>query len=79
MTHVNQAASGGTCKQRLAVGISLFAWDGQVIWESGVHQNIAYLAMMLKRSDRVGPAHFLNGGDPNTLPASNSTASTCRS
>ncbi|WP_157692744.1 DUF2827 family protein, partial [Burkholderia sp. ABCPW 11] len=40
---------------RLAVGISLFARDGQTIWENGIHQNIAFLAMMLKRSDRVGP------------------------
>ncbi|KVL10114.1 DUF2827 domain-containing protein [Burkholderia sp. MSMB1826] len=54
---------------RLAVGISLFARDGQAIWENGIHQNIAFLAMMLKRSDRVGPVYFLNGGDANALPA----------
>ncbi|KWC42238.1 hypothetical protein WL51_00350, partial [Burkholderia ubonensis] len=51
------------------VGISLFARDGQAIWENGIHQNIAYLAMMLKRSDRVGPVYFLNGGDARALPA----------
>lgn len=54
---------------RPAVGISLFARDGQAIWENGIHQNIAYLAMMLKRSDRVGPVYFLNGGDARSLPA----------
>ncbi|KWB93265.1 DUF2827 domain-containing protein, partial [Burkholderia ubonensis] len=43
--------------------------DGQAIWENGIHQNIAYLAMMLKRSDRVGPVYFLNGGDARALPA----------
>ncbi|MGR8023256.1 DUF2827 domain-containing protein [Burkholderia cenocepacia] len=56
----------GAC---LAVGISLFARDGQMIWENGIHQNIAYLAMMLKRSDRIGQIFFLNGGDANALPA----------
>ncbi|MEK7939954.1 DUF2827 family protein, partial [Burkholderia contaminans] len=54
---------------RLAVGLSLFARDGQAIWENGIHQNIAFLAMMLKRSDRVGPVYFLNGGDASALPA----------
>ncbi|VWC36160.1 hypothetical protein BLA6863_06708 [Burkholderia lata] len=53
----------------MAVGISLFAQDGQAIWENGIHQNIAYLAMMLKRSDCVGPVYFLNGGDARALPA----------
>lgn len=69
MTDINEAASGGTRKQRPAVGISLFARDGQAIWENGIHQNIAFLAMMLKRSDRVGPVYFLNGGDASALPA----------
>ncbi|HDR9190917.1 DUF2827 domain-containing protein [Burkholderia vietnamiensis] len=69
MTHIDQAASGGIRRERPAVGISLFARDGQAIWENGIHQNIAYLAMMLKRSDRVGPVYFLNGGDANALPA----------
>ncbi|AOR70968.1 hypothetical protein BBJ41_26035 [Burkholderia stabilis] len=68
MTDINEAASGGTRKQRPAVGISLFARDGQAIWENGIHQNIAFLAMMLKRSDRVGPVYFLNGGDASALP-----------
>ncbi|WP_231748423.1 DUF2827 family protein, partial [Burkholderia sp. ABCPW 14] len=53
----------------LAVGISLFARDGQAIWENGIHQNIAFLAMMLGQSDRVGPIYFLNGGDAKALPA----------
>ncbi|WP_175994776.1 DUF2827 domain-containing protein [Burkholderia vietnamiensis] len=68
MTYIDQAASGGTRRERPAVGISLFARDGQAIWENGIHQNIAYLAMMLKRSDRIGPVYFLNGGDANALP-----------
>ncbi|KVT10506.1 hypothetical protein WT24_13950, partial [Burkholderia sp. MSMB1078WGS] len=55
VTDINEAAASGTRKQRPAVGISLFARDGQAIWENGIHQNIAFLAMMLKRSDRVGP------------------------
>ncbi|WP_181001109.1 DUF2827 domain-containing protein [Burkholderia pseudomallei] len=55
--------------KRLAVGISLFARDGQAIWENGIHQNIAFLAMMLKQSDRIGPVYFLNGGDAKALPA----------
>ncbi len=56
-------------RERPSVGISLFARDGQAIWENGIHQNIAFLAMMLKRSDRVGPVYFVNGGDANALPA----------
>ncbi len=54
---------------RLRVGISLFAREGQSIWENGIHQNIAFLAMMLSRSDRVGQLYFLNGGDAQSLPA----------
>ena len=54
---------------RLRVGISLFARDGQSIWENGIHQNIAFLAMMLGRSSRVGEIYFLNGGDAQSLPA----------
>ncbi|KHK49799.1 hypothetical protein PI87_25250 [Ralstonia sp. A12] len=54
---------------RLCVGISLFARDGQSIWENGIHQNIAFLAMMLSRSGRVGQIYFLNGGDAQSLPA----------
>ncbi|MCO8590464.1 DUF2827 domain-containing protein [Burkholderia multivorans] len=69
MTDINETASGRARKQRPAVGISLFARDGQAIWENGIHQNIAFLAMMLKRSDRVGPVYFLNGGDAKALPA----------
>ncbi|CAN0640167.1 putative DUF2827 domain-containing protein [Burkholderia cepacia] len=53
----------------LAVGISLCSRDGLAIWENGIHQNIAFVAMMLKRLDRVGPVYFLNGGDANALPA----------
>ncbi|WP_179296905.1 DUF2827 domain-containing protein [Burkholderia ubonensis] len=69
MTDINQAAARGARNERPAVGISLFARDGQAIWENGIHQNIAYLAMMLKRSERVGPVYFLNGGDARALPA----------
>ena len=72
--------NGGMRKLRPAVGISLFARDGQAIWENGIHQNIAFLAMMLKRSDQIGPVWFLNGGDARALPpGSTLTASTCRS
>ncbi|MGU7775994.1 DUF2827 domain-containing protein [Burkholderia sp. MR1-5-21] len=69
MTDNIQAASRGARNERPAVGISLFARDGQAIWENGIHQNIAYLAMMLKQSDRIGPVYFLNGGDAHALPA----------
>ncbi|KWH29531.1 hypothetical protein WL99_15000 [Burkholderia cepacia] len=69
MTDINEATLGGTRKRRPTVGISLFARDGQAIWESGIHQNIAFLAMMLKSSDRIGPVYFLNGGDASALPA----------
>lgn len=62
-------ASGSARRRRPAVGISLFARDGQAIWENGIHQNIAFLAMMLKRSDQIGPVWFLNGGDARALPA----------
>ncbi|WP_157666260.1 DUF2827 family protein, partial [Burkholderia ubonensis] len=51
MTNNIRLASDRLHRQRPAVGISLFARDGQAIWENGIHQNIAYLAMMLKRSD----------------------------
>lgn len=63
-----QPASPESRDKRLAVGISLFARDGQAIWENGIHQNIAFLAMLLKQSDRIGPVYFLNGGDANQLP-----------
>jgi hypothetical protein len=69
MTDNLQFAYGQARKPRPTVGISLFARDGQAIWENGIHQNIAFLAMMLKRSDQVGPVYFLNGGDARTLPA----------
>ncbi|WP_155651444.1 DUF2827 family protein, partial [Burkholderia stagnalis] len=69
MTNNTRFASNRLHRQRPAVGISLFARDGQAIWENGIHQNIAYLAMMLKRSERVGPVYFLNGGDARALPA----------
>lgn len=62
-------ASGSARRHRPAVGISLFARDGQAIWENGIHQNIAFLAMMLKRSEHIGPVWFLNGGDARALPA----------
>ncbi|MFK0380047.1 DUF2827 domain-containing protein [Pandoraea sp. NPDC090278] len=52
----------------MTVGISLFARDGQSIWENGIHQNVAFLAMLLKASDRIGPVYFLNGGDATSLP-----------
>ncbi|MBI0330356.1 DUF2827 domain-containing protein [Burkholderia plantarii] len=55
--------------RRLTVGISLFARDGQAIWENGIHQNIAFLAMMLKRSGRIARIFFLNGGDAQQIPA----------
>ncbi|RQH06465.1 DUF2827 domain-containing protein [Paraburkholderia dinghuensis] len=67
--HSLRFASENTRRRRPAVGISLFARDGQAIWENGIHQNIAFLAMMLKRSDQIGPVWFLNGGDARTLPA----------
>lgn len=54
--------------RRPAVGISLFARDAQQIWENGIHQNVAFLAMMLKACDRIGPVYFLNGGDAGSLP-----------
>lgn len=68
MTDTIQIASGSARRHRPAVGISLFARDGQAIWENGIHQNIAFLAMMLKRSDHIGPVWFLNGGDAQALP-----------
>jgi hypothetical protein len=53
----------------LSVGISLFARDGQNIWENGLHQNIAFLAMLLKQSEHIGRVYFLNGGDAKSLSA----------
>ena len=63
------SSNNGRKRQRPSVGISLFARDGQSVWENGIHQNIAFLAMMLKRSDHVGHVYFLNGGDAIALPA----------
>ncbi|SMG02867.1 DUF2827 domain-containing protein [Burkholderia singularis] len=67
---IDQASSSSARRRekRPAVGISLFARDGQAIWESGIHQNIAFLAMLLKQSDAIGPVYFLNGGDASKLP-----------
>ncbi len=68
MIDTGHSPSTGARNKRLAVGISLFARDGQAIWENGIHQNIAYLTMLLKKSDQIGPIYFLSGGDANTLP-----------
>ncbi|NIF69769.1 DUF2827 domain-containing protein [Burkholderia sp. Ap-962] len=69
MTYTTECVAGGHRERRPCVGISLFAREGQAIWENGIHQNIAYLAMMLKRSEHVGPVYFLNGGDAGMLPS----------
>lgn len=50
------------------IGISLFTHDGKTVWDSDLQQNVAFLAMMLKRSARTGPIYFLNGGDARALP-----------
>ncbi len=63
MTDSFQSATNSSADKRLTVGISLFARDGQAIWENGIHQNIAFLAMMLLKSDRIARVLFLNGGD----------------
>jgi Protein of unknown function (DUF2827) len=55
-------------RQRPTIGISPFARGGQTIWYSGIHQNIAFLAAMLKRSTPTGAIYFLNGGGARALP-----------
>lgn len=62
------SSPAGEPDRRLTVGISLFARDGQAIWENGIHQNIAFLAMMLRKSGRIGRIYFLNGGDAKQIP-----------
>nr|WP_041490343.1 DUF2827 domain-containing protein [Burkholderia ambifaria] len=69
MVNYSRQLSTEASSRRVAVGISLYARDGQAVWENGIHQNIAFLAMMLKRSERVGPVYYLNGGDASALPA----------
>jgi hypothetical protein len=55
-------------RQRPTIGISLSARSGQTIWDSGIHQNIVFLAMMLNRSTHSGAVYLLNGGDARALP-----------
>lgn len=55
-------------RQRPTIGISLFARGGQTIWDNGIHQSTAFLAMMLKRSAHTGAIYFLNSGDAQALP-----------
>ncbi|WP_017923517.1 DUF2827 domain-containing protein [Burkholderia glumae] len=69
MIDTSHATPSHGADRRLTVGISLFARDGQAIWENGIHQNIAFLAMMLRRSERIARIVFLNGGDARQIPA----------
>lgn len=55
-------------RDRLSVGITLFATPGANIWSNGIQQNIAFLAQTLLCSPAVGRVFFLNGGNAESLP-----------
>lgn len=51
------------------VGISICARKDTNVWNNGINQNIALLALLLSKSPSVEKVFFLNGGDIDTLPA----------
>ena len=55
-------------KEKINVGISLFAKEDTNVWNNGINQNIGLLALLLTKSDSVGKVFFLNGGDADKLP-----------
>lgn len=50
------------------VGISIAPGPEDSIWNSGLTQNIAFLAMLLKASPRVGQVWLINGGTLAQMP-----------
>lgn len=52
--------------RRLTIGISLPTYNGEVSWGSDVCQSVAFLAMLLSRSEQTGPIYFLGCGDVHT-------------
>ncbi|AIF47612.1 hypothetical protein HY57_10215 [Dyella japonica A8] len=58
----------GVQRDRINVGISVFAVAGAHLWASGLNQNLAFLVMLLRQSKRVGRIVLLNGGDLPELP-----------
>lgn len=55
-------------KEKINVGISLFAKADTNVWNNGINQNIGLLALLLTKSEAVGKVFFLNGGDSAELP-----------
>ena len=55
--------------KKLRIGISLFAKDDSNIWQNGINQNIALLALLLQRIDFVESVDFINGGPAQNMPA----------
>jgi len=50
------------------VGISICVRNDTNVWNNGINQNIALLALLLSKSPSVEKVFFLNGGDVDTLP-----------
>jgi hypothetical protein len=55
-------------KEKIAVGISVAAMEGNSIWSSGLYQNVAFLVLLLRRIPRVGRVFLINGGPADQFP-----------
>jgi hypothetical protein len=56
-------------KGKINVGISIASMESGSIWDSGLNQNLAFLAMLLRQVDIVDKVWLLNGGLADKLPA----------
>lgn len=50
------------------VGLSIFASPGANVWNSGLHQNLGFLVLLLRQSPAVDGIFLINGGDGDALP-----------
>jgi hypothetical protein len=54
--------------KKINVGISISFQPDASIWNSGLNQNLAFLAMLLGKSPDVGKVYLLNAGTEQNLP-----------
>jgi hypothetical protein len=54
--------------KKITVGISIAVATDTSIWSSGLNQNLAFLAMLLRQCPDVGKIYLLNGGNSESLP-----------
>jgi hypothetical protein len=56
--------------RQINVGISVSATERTSIWDSGLNQNIAFMAMLFRAMPEVGKVFLINGGETAGLPPS---------